>query len=555
MSARTARRRSDRSGFTVALIIVAVLAINSGVLLAIKAAFPNLAIFPQGKAAAAAPPAPPAPAKIAALSGKVPAEVALDAVFARGPGSLPAAGGWRPSTAPPGASGTPFDYPCGIPGGPAPVVSKVRGFVQASGPHPGDVKASVSVSMRAYAAGQGGAALDALKENIRKCRGASAYSRSGVGVQALLATNAQTSNLIWRRGDVLGLVSFQTGGRAGNIGTVNPVVGEYDTRLIQALAGVCVETDSEVRDAARSPYVNPAAFTGLTLARPVGMPTPVDGKLPDGSVAPQVPALVPLPFPQPALDTPRVPELPRRPADPVTPAQAPEPRQRPEPPTVPSPAPTATQVPERVQDKTGPGCGWAFTGQIPPKFDQAKATAELKAAESKAQVALFAGKIAYINAQNGYQTQYGAYKQQVEEFSAYAAEVQRTRDSWLKIQQERDTYYWRLEQYNDAVRDRERFLQNQKEAQLRYEAAIEACRVEAAKPKPKPSPTASPTPVVIASPKPGEPVPPSPAPTASPEATASPTPTIVCPPNRPRILDQAPPEVPAPPVPPSHLPK
>jgi hypothetical protein len=554
--------RTRRGPMFVAAVAAFVIALNVGAVAAFHAAFPGVSLLP---ATAAGPPpkAKPAPVvPVAARTGALPAQAAVASVIAVNPRAL---AGWKAATSTTTVAGAPFDYACGTPDGPAPVVATSRGWVASTGPLPRHISGTVSVTVRAYGAGQGAVAFAQQKATVNDCVSAFQASRSGIGVDAMAIRSSSASTLMWRRGDVTVLLSTSSAGRPGNLATLAPVAAEFDTRLVAALTGVCADVTSTREDATRSPYANRAGFTGLTVPRTVTLDAGALAATSEPSTSAPV-----VPIPAPRKDVPYIGDLPERPASPVTPSALPKKVARPSLPDVPVPGPTATTVREAVEDATGPGCGWVFAGQGAPSFNAAQATAALAAATKTAQANLAAGHAKWVAAKGTYYVEYAQYLKDVDAFTAYAAQVEKVRAVWAKVRAERAEYQRALDRYTDAVRARERFLADQQRAQEEYAAALTACATTTglspagmqvktigyvAEPvPPTPSPTPSPSPTVspqpTPSPKPSPSVSPKPSVTPSPSPSPSATPQRVCPPPRPAILDEVPPEVPVKPVPP-----
>jgi hypothetical protein len=244
---------------------------------------------------------------------------------------------------------------------------------------------------------------------------------------------------------------------------------------------------------------------------PLPLPTPPAGV----SAVPS--AFVPTPVPSVSY--------PERPADPVWPAELPTPMEAPVTPVRPSAAPAATTYPSRLDDTVGPGCGWAFTGQVKPPFNEGQETllAQTRAQQALADLAL--RQQDWQSATLDYWEAVPLYQTQVQAFAAYAKAVQQVALAWDAIAKQRTDYDTALAAYNAAVEARSQFFLDLAAAQTAYDDATAACQAQ-------PSDT------------------PTPSDTASPSSTPSSTATATCPPPVPPILTQTPPAVPLPPTPP-----
>lgn len=517
--------RRDTGAGRAATVLVAGSAIGLNVVFAllIHSAFPALQFFPQsGQAGAAAVTSPVSVAEVARRTGKTPAEVVVEQILAAPP-KLPA--GAVPVSALTGTPSSPLDVVCGARSGPGPVVAKGRGWTVASGSQVASFQAGYTVTMSAYGAGQGAVAFTAIQAQVNqhclnKFGTASIVASEGVGVDAATAwvsrSGSRTTAFLWRRGDVIAMVA--------STGSTVPMgmVQEYDARIAAALSGVCAVVDSSVSDGARSPYADRAGFTGLTVDRPVGLPAGVTAPSP---VQPPAPVAVP------------VVDLPVPPAAPFWPATLPSAVEVPVAPPVPAyPALTAA-VPVRVEDDEGPGCGWSFTGQPVPLFDQAIATSKADEDKGLAQKALAGTMSAYSDGVPGYRTAYALYLADVKAFQTYAQAVTSVADAWDVIRADQTQYADALKLYAAAVKARDAFLVRQVSAKAVYDAAVTACAARKPVPVDTPAPTTSPASTV--SPAVSATVPPSVPPTK---------PAMVCPPVPAPIIAQPSPTAPVSPT-------
>lgn len=481
----------------------------------------GIALAPREPAAAAASPTPtPSVSRVAITS--TPAQAAVLAALGPAP-----ARGWVTASGLTWTGGTPFDATCGRPSSDA-ALSGTRIY--------GVGKRQVVATVSAYGAGTGAVAFDQWAQLLGRCAGpvsrtSTSVGATGAGVRTAAAASAAdafvawirptegrpaASALFWRRGDVIAVLATPS---LKPDGLASAAIG-LDRALVAALADRCADISSTTADAARSPWVSGDGFTGLTspirvTVAPSPAPTP-----PPGVLAVD-PTWTPSPLPSPSFPT--------RPADPVWPADLPAPIVSPTAPLAPTPAPVVSVVPSREPDPTGPGCGWAFTGQVEPPFNAAQEQALADARVAQAQSDLAGLQSLYVADVLTYWQQVPVYEQEASAFAAYVAQVRTVAEAWDRIQKQRDDYDQALADYNAAVQTRTVLLQQQADAQAAYDAAVAACA--AATPTPTPT-DATPTPTGT-----------GPTPTPSPTAGG-------CPPPRPPILDAPVPTVPPLPTPP-----
>ena len=145
-------------------------------------------------------------------------------------------------------------------------------------------------------------------------------------------------------------------------------------------------------------------------------------------------------------------------------------------------------MPSRLDDPVGPGCGWAFTGQVGPPYD---ATAEAVAAQGRvaqAQLDLSVAQQAWQANVVQYWSQVADYTTQADAYSAYAAAVRKVAVAWDRITAERTAYAAAVDTYNAAAAAREQFLLDQAAAQTDYDTAVALCG--GVSPSTTPSPSA-----------------------------------------------------------------
>ena len=513
----TWRRDNGAGQAATVLAVSSAIVLNVTVALLVHSAFPALRFFPgNDEARPAAKPAAASVADVAARTGKTPAEVVVSLVLAAPP-VLPA--GALPVSALQGVPSSPVDLVCGTGTGPGPVTAGGRGWAVANGTQQTNLQSAYTVTVSAYGAGQGAVAFNALAGQVNEhCanRSGTAYlfGSTGAGVDAatvrLNRSGGGITAFFWRRGDVVVMVA------AARSSVPMAMVKEYDARLAAALAGVCATNDSAVADAARSPYVNRAGFTGLITKAPVDLPPGV---------------AAPTPMSTPAVvDLPAV-SLPDQPDFPFWPEKLPSPVPAPTAPAVPAYPALTTTSPVQVLDGQGPGCGWSFTGQPVPNFDAAAAAAKAAADAETAAVALGVNVASYAAGIPAYRAAYTRYLADVRTFQTYAQAVDTVAAAWRVIRLDQEQYQEALKLYTAAVTARDAFLASQTAAKAMYDAALVLCAGGTPIPTTAPTTTAPPTP-------------------APPTPTTAPTtaPPLVCPPVPAPIITQTAPTTPSPPT-------
>jgi hypothetical protein len=454
--------------------------------------------------------ATPTPSVVRAALASSPAQVVIVSTL-----DSPALASWSRAGDLAWTAGTPYDATCGRPDAGTPALAATRAYALGG--------RQVVVTLSAYTAGQGAVAFAGWTTLLGSCgHGVARYAASTPTTDALTAWvspaagRTGAASLMWRRGDVVASVSTTGVSPAG----LAPAAAQVDTALLTAMGGRCAVVGSTLADAARSPYIGREAFTGLTVPVMVSVSASPTPRPPPG-VTPVPTTYSPDPLPSVSF--------PSRPEDPVWPIDLPAAVPSPVQPVQPTQPPSVIAVPSRIDDAVGPGCGWAFTGQVKPAFDAATEAVQAESRAQQAQVDLVTGQQRWQGDLVGYWSAVPDYAQQAQAFTAYAAAVDAVARSWDAITGERNAYLAAVAAYDLALTARTTFLDEQATARAGYDAAVAACGLVGT---PLPSDTAVPSDL------------PTPTDTATPSASSA------CPPLVPDILTQSPPPVPPAPTPP-----
>lgn len=344
---------------------------------------------------------------------------------------------------------------------------------------------SGGVSVHVFGPGLGGVVADTL---------AGCGTRARLGEIPAVTIPTDTGRLTaWTRGDVL--VTLVTADAPGSAAT------DLDARLLAALEPVCVDLAPDAEAITRNPTQGSyAPFTEQVIVSVPELADPPDVGAAPAQVAPADPGRPTVPQ---GLVGPPLPE-------PVT---------RPSAPTWPGPMPLVTDVTVPAVDQEGPGCGWAFTGAVPPPADAGAIRAQKTQAMADARSQLLAHQSAWATAAADYPAALEAYQVELAGWQAYVTAHAAVTDAWAEQSRALAAYQQELAAYDAAVTDREQFLADQAAAQDAYDRAVARC-------------TASQNP------------------DAEPGAGGRPPRGCATPPERPAILDQPTPPVPAVPAPP-----
>lgn len=320
------------------------------------------------------------------------------------------------------------------------------------------------VAVIAYPAGGGGAAFAQVREAAGRC--AEDVTESGFGTESGAYRRGKTAVQVVRRGDVLAVVSASPADRMPDEGWLT----ELDDRLARLLGDSCIAVDAPAGDAQRNPFIDPEAFTGNVVMDPVPFPAVDLTRAEDVATDPVVPLdvtppAVPDAGERPAPLDPPAPDLPDLPLEVALP-QAPQPPQAPN---------LDGRSARAVADPDGPGCGWEFTSQAAPTFDEATATRAAEKAR-KAEVdrlvndaaAFEQGKVNFYRAWSEHLTALTGYQ-------TYATELAAVRTQWEVVIDARAEFVEAFERYRASQKRYDEYVVKRDAAQTEYDANLLRC--------------------------------------------------------------------------------
>lgn len=471
--------------YSIGILLVLVLGVNLAVYGGMKSVFPQASLTGDYPEKEQDERDEVIPTQTINTQTEVPAQQAIDSIMKKTPSAVDNWDGGEPNQ---GTPASVYSWVCGELEGkgiPRPLVANSKTYSE------GGRKNYTTIIAYAYGAGEGGTAVNALKDQARGCKGAGGLSntqspvKSNGGFSAYyLSGGKQRVNVnMWSIGDVVLSVS------STSPSVMSSVVDEMNTYAKGLLEPMCLSFSSPREAITRNPYVNAEAYTGwekgrkVTLNRNIAglnpgiidLETPITGqsfalgKVPGEN---DIPLLSSIPGKTLEYKIVKVPKTPLAPYPDILPDAVDKPKNKPKNPHVPD---SSVTVSERVRDDDGPGCGWKFAGQAAPQFDD---TAEKKAADDREQEA----QTTMQNEQKTYYTQvadyirdYESYALSVAAYKDYFDEVDEVRETWEEITRKRNAYREKLDKYYEDKEYRENFLKRQDDAQQKYNDDIEKC--------------------------------------------------------------------------------
>ena len=243
--------------------------------------------------------------------------------------------------------------------------------------------ATVMFRIDAYPAGLGQRVVDRTAQLIGNCGSGYVTSSPAPPLNGFTASATGSNEAIFRQGDVVvTLISF-----GGSPTDVLGLASSVSNTLASQVQPVCANINAPASDATLNP--SQADYVAPTKTETVS-PEPGQGTPPAMSLLQKAP---------PTVATPPTGSVTSGPVEPTTPTIA-----------------TSATVEIPVADPTGPGCGWAFSGQAVPTPPSASTISSIKQAALNSLVAKWSAWPATVSA---YLQQLGTYNANEASYQAY----------------------------------------------------------------------------------------------------------------------------------------
>lgn len=355
-----------------------------------------------------------------------------------------------------------------------------------------------TVIVQAFGAGQANKALSDFQRGVSACANndGNAYITTtqtlvpdATGFSFVSRTgNKITYASVWSQGDVMVSVYSPSALAARSL------LESYSPKVNKELVATqCLSLATSQADPQRSPFYNPGSYVGWEKGRKVTLSASAAGvglgfrtinqeHTGQGRLVGELPGAT-----QPSDGTPTPASPPMIPSKPLAPL--PEGMSDSLPPQVSEPAPFSLSKPEaapmkatikeRVEDLHGPGCGWAWSGQLPPNFDASSEKERADTEEKKTKETLRNQYIAYLSDYSAWHNKFITYTIAVSQWNDYVSQASIIAQEWDALNSIRNDYRAALDKYWEDFNNRETFIEDQKKAHEKYQDDTKACIADA----------------------------------------------------------------------------
>lgn len=380
---------------------------------------------------------------------------------------------WKSNSVLSHSAGLPYPFNCVQP---AATLTGSKGY---------DGSVDSQVTYAAYPAGIGAVAFDNLVNKVNNCKANRTsvwLEKKKLGAEAYSADVSwgrnHTEVTFWRRGDIITFVATDTKANSTKLAR------KVDDFLLSAMGDACLDKESLVRDAKRNAFFSGDKFKGLSriekLTTPkVDKPTLTEDQSASGVKVTAIPAVdkkvkkvdietaETLVQPDPRLNLPESsyslwPKLPEEAAFPRMP-------------DVPTPQKLESVATLRIDDISGPGCGWNFLSTVKPDFDEELVEQANSRLVHDEQSLLDSDGLRWRSDVLTYWILYAEYLKDIPEYEKYRAKVEIIFKEWGKIHKRWKEYYKEYEKWYDLDQARLKFIEDQKTARSLYESRRLAC--------------------------------------------------------------------------------
>ena len=153
----------------------------------------------------------------------------------------------------------------------------------------------------------------------------------------------------------------------------------------------------------------------------------------------------------------------------------PEPVSKPEPLDFPGVEPISEMVEVPRADVNGPGCGWEFTGTVPPVFDESQIASERSEIIAKAKRGLEESVVRWKVEAAEFLDDLPGFTKKASVWNEYVLQASLVVSAWDRQAAALSVYREDLEAYNLAVKALEQFDKDREQAQKAYDRELQDC--------------------------------------------------------------------------------
>ena len=371
---------------------------------------------------------------------------------------------WAPTGVKIESSGLPQPFDCVTP---SPTLSTSRFY--------NNSQSEFQVSFAAYPAGLAGKQLQNIVDNVEKCKNSNTTLSNKTTLTGL-NTDAGAYSASWPAGSV-GLFYFRLGDVIVFLTTPYGFDGVPQLKMLKTILeefltdDVCPVRHYEADVYRRNAFYAPKDFTGLLQPKTlttekVSVPT-LPQELKDAGVSETS-----LPASEIKLKEVKLPVANgNHPMWPNLPKFVPKPKL----PDLPREQKLSNVAMLRIDDPVGPGCGWAFLGNVKPNFNKIAVDENNKRNVESAQKYLDGDGSRWQNDVIQYWVQYKKYLNTIVAYEEYREKVRTVAEAWAVINAQWESYYSEYAKWKERDAARLTFISNQEAAQAKYDTEAQEC--------------------------------------------------------------------------------
>lgn len=312
----------------------------------------------------------------------------------------------------------------------------------------------IETKVQVYGAGQAAKNFNAYNTALEKCETVETASTETAGVSKF------DNNFIMTMGDTI--VAVKTPNKKTQESLIKFYIEQVEKTLKKSS---CLALEETVSDANRSFFYNEKEYVGLKESKKLettvnidNLPTPTSMKVLDikNEYATEPESPLPKDFPK-VPSKKEEPNLPNKIKD-KTAFEG-----------------TATY---KIMDENGPGCGWDWSAQVAPQYDEKSMLEDQKKTISTKQKEINDKALDYVHNKLQWSFDTGLIAPKVDEWNTYVNKLNKVHEKWYWLDNEREKLKTPWYNYVDAHNNWETFDDRKEKATDEYDKKLEECKAK-----------------------------------------------------------------------------